>query len=238
MDAQEKKFRAAERALHFVKDGMVLGLGTGSTAAEFVKLVGEQVAQGLRVSGVPTSEATAQLARSLAIPLVTLDDQPSVDLTVDGADELDHELRLIKGGGGALLREKITAAASEMVVIIADDSKHVATLGKFPLPVEIVPFGARATLAMMKAMAADAGAEGDMVIRQSRDGKPFVSDGGHWIVDCAFDVIEEPEYLAELLPFVPGVVEHGLFLGLADVAIVAGDDGVLELSQQGLSDGV
>ena len=226
IDAQEKKRRAAEKALEFVENGMVIGLGTGSTAAEFVKGLGAKVKAGLDIVGIPTSEATAELARQHGIKLVTLDEQPLIDLTVDGADELDDNLRLIKGGGGALLREKIVAAASDRVVIITDDSKRVEKLGRFPLPIEVVPFGLAATRGMIEAMASDAGADGEITLRMGADGKPFVTDGGHYILDAAFGEIAEPELLAELLPIVPGVVEHGLFLGLADAAIVAGDDGL------------
>ena len=229
MDAKDKKIRAAQKAAELVKSGMVVGLGTGSTAAEFVKLVAGKVKEGLDITGVPTSVATAELAAGLGIRLATLDEEPLVNLTVDGADELDDQLRLIKGGGGALLREKIVAAASDRVVIVADDAKRVAQLGRFPLPVEVVPFGLKATIAMVEAMSADAGALGTITVRKGADGTPFVTDGGHHILDCAFGVIDEPELLAELLPIVPGVVEHGLFLGLADMAIVAGDDGLTVL---------
>jgi len=215
---------------------MVLGLGTGSTAAEFVKLLGARVAGGLDVTGIPTSEETAELARSLGVKLTTLDEQPFVDLTIDGADELDDRLRLIKGGGGALLREKIVAAASDRVVIVADDTKHVTKLGAFPLPVEVVPFGLLATRMMIEAIAADAGVTGEISLRQSTDGTPFLTDGGHHILDCAFGVIDDPEALAELLPLIPGVVDHGLFLGLADMAILAGDDGLTILEPNPVDD--
>lgn len=223
---QELKRRAAEKAVELIADGMVVGLGTGSTAAEFVKLLGAKVAEGLDIVGIPTSDATASLATECGIKLVTLDEQPEIDITVDGADELDEQIRLIKGGGGALLREKIVAAASARVVIIADESKRVETLGAFPLPIEVVPFGLAATLGMVEAMAADAGAEGTITVRKGADGKPFITDGGHYILDGAFGAISEPELLAELLPLVPGVVEHGLFLGLADAAIIAGAEGL------------
>lgn len=234
MDAKQKKIRAAEKAVELIETGMVVGLGTGSTAAEFVKLLGARVKDGLDILGIPTSEATAQLASSLGIRLTTLDEEPLINVTVDGADELDDQLRLIKGGGGALLREKIVAAASDRVVIIADDSKRVEKLGAFPLPVEVVPFGLKATMAMVEAMAADAGAIGRIDARLVREGELFQTDGCHNILDCAFGAIDEPELLAELLPIVPGVVDHGLFLGLADLAIVAGDGGVTLLEAQEL----
>ncbi|HEY7550783.1 MAG TPA: ribose-5-phosphate isomerase RpiA [Hyphomicrobiaceae bacterium] len=224
--ADQYKRQAAEHAISLVEDGMTLGLGTGSTAAHFVELLGHRVKQGLRVVGVPTSEATRAQAERLGIPLTDLDRQPSLDLTVDGADEIDSQLRLIKGGGGALLHEKIVAMASARVVVIADHSKRVATLGAFPLPVEIVRFGAGATRNLIEALAAEAGCSGAIAVRMTRDGRPFVTDAGHFILDCAFGRIAEPEALEAALRFVPGVVESGLFLDIADAAIVAGPDGV------------
>lgn len=229
MSANRLKRMAAERALNFVEDGMVLGLGTGSTAAEFVKLLGERVADGLDVVGVATSEQTLRLAQSCGISMVTIDDEPELDLTVDGADELDRNLRLIKGGGGALLREKIVASASANVVIIADQSKLVATLGSFPLPVEVVPFGIKVTRAMIEEIADEMGLDGPVRQRVTGDGRPFLTDGGNFIFDCSFNEIPDPEALAELLNFAPGVIDHGLFIGMADKAIVAGDDGIEEL---------
>ena len=226
MSAEEFKARAAAMALDLVEDGMRLGLGTGSTAAHFVDGVGAKVAQGLKLICVPTSEATRIQAESLRIPLTTLDETPHLDLTVDGADELDDELRLIKGGGGALLREKIVASASDRMVVIADRSKLVQTLGKFPLPVEVVSFGLAATRALLEAMAQEAGCKGNITLRPDRTGRPFVTDQGNHILDCAFGQIPEPDLLSFALKQVPGIVEHGLFLGIADAAIVAGPDGV------------
>ena len=165
-------------------------------------------------------------AARLNIPLTSLDETPRLDLTVDGADEIDAELRLIKGGGGALLREKIVATASERMVVIADRSKLVQNLGGFPLPVEVVNFGLAATKRLVEAMAAEAGCRGEIKLRADKSGKPFVSDQGHYILDCAFGQIPEPEVLSFALKQVPGVVEHGLFLGIADMAIVAGESGV------------
>jgi ribose 5-phosphate isomerase A len=162
----------------------------------------------------------------LNIPLATLDDVPLLDLTIDGADELDAELRLIKGGGGALLREKIVAAASDRMIVIADASKQVETLGAFPLPIEIVRFGATATRNMVEMLAGDIGCHGRISVRQTPAGEPFLTDGGNLILDCAFGRIDDPEGLDDMLKVIPGVVENGLFLGLADVAIVAGPDGV------------
>ena len=231
MTADDWKQQAAERALTLVEDGMTLGLGTGSTAARFVDLVGQKVKAGLRVRCVPTSEATRVQAERLGIALITLDQQPFLDLTVDGADELDSELRLIKGGGGALLIEKIVATASGRMVVIADASKQVDTLGRFPLPVEIVRFGFGATRNMIEVLAADAGCRGEIKQRMRPDGQPFVTDSGNFILDCAFGRIEEPEALDEALKLIPGVVENGLFLGIADAAIVAGPDGVVMLER-------
>lgn len=219
------KERAARLALDYVKDGMALGLGTGSTAAKFVELLGARVAQGLNVICVPTSEATRVQAEALGIKLATLDELPQLDLTVDGADEIDDQLRLIKGGGGALLREKIVAASSNRMVVIADDSKMVATLGRFPLPLEMVRFGLAATKPMVEAIASLAGCTGKVSLRQGKAGGPFLTDQGNVILDCAFGRIPEPEVLAFALKRVPGLVEHGLFLGMADVVIVAGEGG-------------
>ena len=231
MTADDWKQQAAERALALVEDGMTLGLGTGSTAARFVDLVGQKVKAGLRVRCVPTSEVTRVQAERLGIPLITLDQQPFLDLTVDGADELDSELRLIKGGGGALLIEKIVATASGRMVVIADATKQVDTLGRYPLPVEIVRFGFGATRNMIEVLAGDAGCRGEIKQRMRPDGQPFVTDSGNFILDCAFGRIEEPEALDEALKLIPGVVENGLFLGIADAAIVAGPDGVVVLER-------
>jgi ribose 5-phosphate isomerase A len=180
---------------------------------------------------VPTSEATRVQAERLGIPLISLDEQPFIDLTVDGADEFDAELRLLKGGGGALLREKIVAAASARMVVVADHSKQVAILGKFPLPVEVVRFGLAATRGMIEVLASDAGCEGEITLRTGKDGQPFLTDGSNLIFDCAFGGIEDPEALDEALRLIPGVVENGLFLGIADAAIVAGPDGVVMLER-------
>lgn len=229
MTADDLKRMAAEKAIAFVEPGMKLGLGTGSTAKHFVDLLGERVKAGLDVLCVPTSEATRAQAMALRIPLTTLDETPTLDLTVDGADELDDELRLIKGGGGALLREKIVAAASERMIVIADASKHVAVLGAFPLPVEVARFGAKATRNMIEAVAADASCHGEIKQRLAADGRLFTTDGGNYIFDCAFGRIEEPELLDEALKIVPGVVESGLFIGLADLAIVASESGIVLL---------
>lgn len=223
---------AAAKAIELVRPGMRLGLGTGSTAAKFVALLGERVAMGLDVVCVPTSERTAQQARALGIRLSTLDDTPYLDLTVDGADELDGRLNLIKGGGGALLREKIVATASERVVIIADVGKRVEALGAFPLPIEVARFGLRATGNLIEMLASDAGCRGTMTLRSGLDGQPFVTDGGNYIFDCAFGRIDKVELLDEALKAIPGVIESGLFLGIADTAFVAGPTGVEEITAE------
>jgi len=229
----ELKESAARAALDLVEDGMRLGLGSGSTAARFVAALGERVASGLRVICVPTSEATRTQAERLGIPLSTLDETTLLDLTVDGADEIDDQLRMIKGGGGALLREKIVATASDRMVVIADESKLVAALGLYPLPVEVVRFGLMATIRLIEAIAAETGCHGAVALRPGDGDAPFVTDQGNLILDCAFGSIPEPEVLAFSLKRVPGVVEHGLFLGLADLAIVAGRSGVRALRRAG-----
>jgi ribose 5-phosphate isomerase A len=229
-DSDTYKRQAAEAALSLVEPGMKLGLGTGSTAKHFIELLSERVREGLEVVCVPTSEATRAQAAWLSIPLTTLDDESHLDLTVDGADEIDDALRLIKGGGGALLREKIVAAASERLVIIADVSKRVQILGAYPLPVEVVRFGYMATHAMIEKLAAGAGCRGHVKLRLGFDGQPFVTDGGNYIFDCMFGRIGDPEALDRALKQIPGVVENGLFLGLADAALIAGPDGIVHLA--------
>ena len=220
------KRQAAAQALENVQDGMKLGLGTGSTAKHFVELLGQRVAGGLRVVGVPTSEATRAQAEACKIPLTTLDAVDRLDLTVDGADELDPALNLIKGGGGALLREKIVAAASDRMIVIADDTKWVDVLGRFPLPVEVIPFGLAATQRAMATAFAQSGVSGQMEVRKGKDGHVFVTDGGHWIVDAHLGRIADAPRLAGLLNLIPGVVEHGLFIGLASTAVLAGAQGI------------
>ena len=217
---------AAAKALEFIRPGMRLGLGTGSTAAHFVALLGERVAQGLEVKCVPSSERTRTQAQLYSIPLTTIDAQPELDLTVDGADEFDPQLRLIKGGGGALLREKIVAMAAKQMIVIADWSKAVQILGKHPLPVEVNVFGLEVTRRMILAAAKACGCEGEVHLRKTPAGQAFVSDNGHYIVDCFFGAISSPECLAEHLAAIPGVVEHGLFLGIAKAVISASTSGI------------
>jgi ribose 5-phosphate isomerase A len=226
MNADAQKRAAAARAVEFVRPGMRLGLGTGSTARHFVELIGERVRAGLDIIAVPTSEATFADAKRCGIPLTTLDETPELDLTVDGADEIGPGLCLIKGGGGALLREKIVAAASARMIVIADHSKNVARLGQFPLPIEVTSFGLTSTeRALDKAIGAIQ-APGRLTLRRGKDGHAFVTDGGHWILDAALGRIDDPVGLAHALSDVPGVMEHGLFIGLAQMAIIGGPDGV------------
>ena len=225
------KRAAAERAAELVTDGMRLGLGSGSTAAHFVAAIGERVRKGLRIAGVPTSEATREQAQREGIPLTTLDEAPELDLTVDGADEVDDDLRLIKGGGGALLREKIVASASRRMIVVADGSKHVAKLGRFPLPIEVVPFGLTAVERSIARLLDSLGASGSMALRRAADGGPYVTDGGHFILDAHLGRIDKPNVLASTLNNIPGVVEHGLFIGLATGAILATGEGLVELGQ-------
>jgi ribose 5-phosphate isomerase A len=226
---EDLKRAAAERAAALVANGMRLGLGSGSTAAHFVAGLGERVRGGLDVVGVPTSEATRRQAEGEGIRLTTLDETPDLDLTVDGADELDDALRLLKGGGGALLREKIVAAASRRMIVIADGSKRVERLGRFPLPVEVVPFGLAATRRAVAAAVERAGCRGELRLRSAANGGPFVTDGGHFILDAHLGRIDAPDALADALATIPGVVEHGLFLGLATGAILATDAGLVEI---------
>jgi ribose 5-phosphate isomerase A len=223
-----EKAAAARASLRFVHDGNIVGLGTGSTAAYAVRFLGELVREGLKIRGIPTSVQTGDLAASAGIPLTTLDEiqqfglQP-IDVTIDGADEFDAQLHLIKGGGGALLREKIIASASKQVVIIADSSKQVAVLGRFPLPVEVIPFAQSLIAARITALGAT------VKLRKDTKGNPFISDEGHHILDCSFGQIADPPALARVLSDMPGIVEHGLFINLATVVLVAKGENVTEL---------
>lgn len=227
--ADEGKRRAAERAVALVEDGMNLGLGTGSTAAHFVTALGRRVADGLKVVCVPTSEATRRQAEGLGIALTTLDECPRLDLTIDGADEIDSDLRAIKGGGGALLREKIVAAASARMIVIADPSKRVKRLGAFPLPIEVVRFGHEATRRRLAAALGSQGLSAELRLRKAADGVPFVTDEAHFIFDAALVSIPDPERLAAAIAAVPGVVEHGLFIGLVTAAIIGANTGPIEI---------
>jgi ribose 5-phosphate isomerase A len=223
MTKDEEKQAAARASLRFVSNGQVVGLGSGSTATDAVRLLVEQVRSGLKIRGVPTSTATEKLAKSGGIPLTTLDEVLAIDVTIDGADEFDPQLNLIKGGGGNLLREKIVASASKLFVIIVDSSKQVPTLGKFPLPVEVIPFAQSLVRRKIEALGAK------VKVRQSATGDPFVTDEGHHLLDCDFGRIPDPAALARKLESMPGVVEHGLFLDMANVVLLAKGSEVQEL---------
>ena len=227
MTSEELKRQAAERAVEAIQSGMVVGLGTGSTAVHAVRRLGALLAEGRlqRIIGIPTSEATARAARQAGIPLGTLDDHPSVDIAIDGADEIDPQLNLIKGLGGALLREKIVAAAARRLIIMADDSKRVDQLGtRAPVPVEVVPFARRPAADYLASL-------GARVVERRRDGQPFITDEGNVILDCHFPGLPNPGEIAQLIRAQPGVVEHGLFLGMASEAVVAGVRGVFILER-------
>lgn len=218
-----EKEAAARASLRFIRDGQVVGLGTGSTAACFIRLLGEQVKDGLRVRGIPTSVRSRELALSLGIPLTTFDECQEIDVTVDGADEVDPELRLIKGGGGALLREKIVASATNQLVIVADATKRVEMLGKFPLPVEVIQFARALVIKRIAALGAE------VRVRLEASGKPYVTDENNYILDCSFGQIPDAEDLARRLSDMPGVVEHGLFIGMASTVLVARGSETVEL---------
>ncbi|ATB35998.1 ribose-5-phosphate isomerase [Cystobacter fuscus] len=222
-DIDRHKREAAERAVESMQPGMVVGLGTGSTAAHVVHRLAALRSEGklLDVKGVPTSHRTAVLAESLGIPLTTLEAHPVLDLCIDGADEVDPELRLIKGGGGALLREKIVAQASRRVIIVVDEGKLSPRLGtRWAVPVEVLPFGWRSQALYLEGLGAR------VTQRLGPGGSPFVTDQGHFILDCAWGALEQPEALAARLQARAGIVEHGLFLGLTSELIVAGSGGV------------
>ncbi len=229
-DVDAERRRSAQAALEDVRPGMKLGLGSGRTAAHFVRALGERVRGGLSVIGVPTSDQTAELARAEGIPLATLDQEPALDLVVDGADEVDRQLRLIKGGGGALLREKIVASAARRMIVVVDQAKVVDALGAFPLPIEIVPFGAAPVRLAIERAVSRLGLSGSMRWRQTGD-RRYLTDGGNHILDLSLGRIDEPDRLAQELDSMPGVVEHGLFIGFASLVIVAGSAGVTRLSK-------
>ena len=218
-----EKEAAARASLRFVKDGQVVGLGTGSTATHFIKLLGNEVEKGLRIRGIPTSDRSRELALSLGIPLITLDDCQEIDVTVDGADEVDPHLRLIKGGGGALLREKIVASATRQMIVVADASKQVPRLGKFPLPVEVIRFAQALVAKRIRSLGAE------VQLRRKPDGSPFITDENNHILDCRFGEMGDPDGLARELSWMPGVVEHGLFIGMASLALFARNTEIIEL---------
>ncbi len=222
MANDQEKEAAARASLKFVKDGQVVGLGTGSTAAYFIQLLGEQVKNGLKIRGIPSSVRSREQAASLGIPLITFDDCQQIDVTVDGADEVDPELRLIKGGGGALLREKIVASATRQFVVVADATKRVPVLGKFPLPVEVIKFAKALVAKKIEAL-------GARVELRHENGHPYLTDENNYILDCHFGQIPDASSLARQLSDMPGVVEHGLFIGMASVVLVANGNEVTEL---------
>ena len=209
------KLLAAQKALDFVQDGMIVGLGSGSTATHFVKLLGARVQQGLRVRGIPSSKNSETLAKSLSIPIIDFHQTASIDVTIDGADEIAPALALIKGGGGALLREKIVASASKKFVVVADSSKIVPHLGKFPLPVEVIPMAAPLVAAKLSALNIRPR------VRQQPSGGDYITDEGNLILDCDCGQILDPPALAAQIRAIVGVVEHGLFLDMADLAIIS-----------------
>ncbi len=223
MANDREKETAARASLKFVREGDIVGLGTGSTAAYAVRFLGERVQAGLKIRGIPTSIHTRELAASLGIPLTTLDEIQEIDVTIDGADEVDPELRLIKGGGGALLREKIVASATRKFVIIADSTKQVPVLGRFPVPVEVIKFAEALVAKKIAALGAA------VKVRADSSGSPFITDEGNHILDCNFGRIPDPPALARELETMPGVVEHGLFIGMASVALIGKGDQVMEL---------
>ncbi len=223
MANDQEKEAAARASLQFVKDGQVVGLGTGSTAAYFIKLLGEKVKDGMRVRGIPTSDRSRELAESLGIPLTTLDECQEIAVTVDGADEVDPQLRLIKGGGGAMLREKIVASATKQLVIVADATKQVPVLGKFPLPVEVIQFAQALVAKRIAALGAQ------VSLRKNADGTPYVTDERNHILDCRFGQIRDADRLAQQLSEMPGIVEHGLFIGMASVVLFAKGSEIVEL---------
>jgi ribose 5-phosphate isomerase A len=222
MSNDQEKEAAARASLRFIRDGQVVGLGTGSTAAFFIRLLGEQVRNGLRIRGIPTSVRSQELALSLGIPLTTLEECQEISVTVDGADEVDPDLRLIKGGGGALLREKVVASATRQLVIVADAAKRVPVLGKFPLPVEVIQFAQALVAKRIAALGAE-------VRLRAENGIPFVTDENNHILDCHFGEIPDADRLARQLSDMPGVVEHGLFIGMASIVLFAKGSEIAEL---------
>ena len=233
MSAERQKTLAAAAALDYVESGMTLGLGSGSTAEIFLRLLGEKVRDGLDVRGVPTSQRTAEVAVEHGVPLIDVDHVDHIAITIDGADEVDGCFQLIKGGGACLLREKIIAHASDLMIVMVDETKLVSTLGKFPLPVEVDRFGFSLTASQVYEALRKAGvASPDVQLRRKGDGlEPLITDGGHYILDCACQAIPDARAVDQVLKAIPGVVEHGLFINLARVVIV-GEDGearVMEL---------
>jgi ribose 5-phosphate isomerase A len=224
MTKQDQEKEAAARAsLQFIRDGYVVGMGSGSTSARFIDLLGEKVKQGLKIRGIPSSERSRKQAAKLGIPVITFEECQQIDVTVDGADEVDTQLRLIKGGGGALLREKIVASATRQFVVVVDETKRVPVLGKFPLPVEVIKFAQPLVAKEIEALGAR------VELRHDASGQIYLTDENNYILDCHFGQIADPLALARKLSDMPGVVEHGLFIGMAKIVLVARGDAVTEL---------
>jgi ribose 5-phosphate isomerase A len=223
---EQEKQAAARAAVELIEPDTIVGLGSGSTATWAIRFLAERVRDGLKIVGVPTSQKTKELAEQLGIPLSTLDENPHIDIDIDGADEIDPQLNLIKGGGGALLREKIIASASRHFVVVADSAKQVTRLGKFPLPVEVIPFAQALIATLIAALGAQ------VSLRRYTYGNPYLTDEGHHILDCNFGEIADPAALAGKLRAIPGVVEHGLFVGMAEIALLGKGGEVIQLGRR------
>jgi len=227
LEKEELKKLAGVKAVEQIKDGMIVGLGTGSTVEYTLRTLGKLVREGLDIKGIPTSIHTKRIAKEEQIPLTSLDENPVIDLTIDGADEVDSNFNLIKGGGGALLREKIIAYNSKRVIIVIDDSKVVKRLGiDFPLPVEVTKFGWTSTKKALEEFGCE------VKLRDIMDNEPFITDNGNYILDCDFERIDEPEQMEININCIPGVVENGLFIGLVDQVIVGGKQGIMTLDKE------
>ena len=227
MDKEDFKKQAGEEAVKHIEDGMTIGLGTGSTVEYTLRKVGQMIQEGFKIQGIPTSIHTKRIAKEEKIPLTTLDEHPEIDITIDGADEVDSNLNLIKGGGGALTREKIIAYNSKKVIIVVDDSKVVKALGiDFPLPVEIVKFGWTSTKKTLETFGCN------VALREIMKGEPFITDNGNYILDCEFEYIENPEQMEIDINCIPGVVENGLFINLVSEVIVGSQQGILTLEKE------
>jgi len=227
LEKEDLKKLAGEKAVEYIKDDMIVGLGTGSTVEYTLRKLGQLVREGLEIQGIPTSVHTQRIAKEENIPLTTLEEHPDIDVTIDGADEVDSNLNLIKGGGGALTREKIIAFNSKKVIIIVDDSKIVKCLGiDFPLPVEVTKFGWTSTKKTLESFGCN------VELRKVMGDEPFITDNGNYILDCEFERIEDPVQMEIDINLIPGVVENGLFIGLVDKVIVGGKQGVLTLEKE------
>src|SRR5690349_8065965 len=220
-----EKQAAARAAVQLVESGNIVGLGSGSTATFAIQFLADRVRTGLKIVGIPTSKATKQLAEQLGIPLTTLDENPTIDIDIDGADEIDPHLNLIKGGGGAMLREKVIASASKRFVVVAESAKLVPNLGRFPLPVEVISFAETLVKRRIEALGAN------VSLRKQENGGLYVTDEGHHILDCKFGEISDPAALNARLHEIPGVVEHGLFIGMAETAFVGKDGRVVQVKR-------